>query len=143
MEAAKTKDACYAKFLLVGFAVILGVMNIAWLITQFVWYSECAVGTMVLAITAIFLVFFYAAAITLEFGCKLFRENANLFVVGYCTTYIVYLSWTALASYPEVECNEYITSGVNTFFQILLGTIFTFTNIWCIAIAAASPNVNA
>ena len=73
MEAAKTKDACYAKFLLVGFSIILAILNIAWLVTQFIWYSECDVGTMVLAITAVFFVFFYIVAITLEFGCTVFR----------------------------------------------------------------------
>ena len=134
------KETCYAKFLLIGFALVLGIMNIGWLVTQLVWYSGCDIGTMVLVITTIFFIFFYAVAFTLECGCKWFREEANLFVVGFCTTYIVYLSWTALASYPDVDCNEYITSGVNTFFQIFIGTIFTFTNIWCIAIASASPN---
>lgn len=73
MAAAETKDACYAKFLLVGFAIILGIMNVAWLITQFIWYAGCDVGTMVLAITSVFFVFFYVVAITLECGCEVFR----------------------------------------------------------------------
>jgi hypothetical protein len=45
---------------------------------------------------------------------KVFRPNATVFVVGFATTYVVYLSWTALASHPDKECNDMIDSGTNT-----------------------------
>jgi len=60
--------------------------------------------------------------------------------VGIATLYVVYLGWTAMASHPDKECNDLIDSGVNTFLQILIGTIFCAANLWSIAIATAEPN---
>ena len=70
-----------------------------------------------------------------------FRPNATVFVVGFTTLYVVYLSWTALASHPDKECNKMIDSSVNTFFQIFIGCIFTTANIWSIAIASNEASV--
>lgn len=50
--------------------------------------------------------------------------------------YISYLSWTALASQSDLECNEMADSSTNTFFQIFIGAIFTFINVWSIAVAS-------
>ena len=62
-----------------------------------------------------------------------------MFVVGVATLYVSYLSWSALASDPDEGCNDMITSSANTFMQILVGSIWTFLNLWAIAIAANEP----
>jgi len=104
---------------------------------EFIWFSGCALGNIVLIITIIFFIFFYVVSLLKLCDVKMFRPNATVFVVGFATTYVVYLSWTAMASHPDKECNDMIDSGTNTAMQIIVGTIFTFINIWSIAIASS------
>lgn len=94
-------------------------------------------------LTVLFFVFFYVVALLPLCNVNVFRPNATIFVVGLATIYVVYLAWTGLASHPDKECNDMIDSGTNTFMQILIGSIFTFMNIWSIAIASADNNGKA
>lgn len=68
----------------------------------------------------------------------IFRDNATIFVSSLANTYLTYLSWSALASNPDEECNPFYESGWNTFWQILAGTIITIITILSIATASVS-----
>jgi hypothetical protein len=81
---------------------------------QFIWYAGCGVGIFVVGLSVAFYVFFFIVALLPLCNIQVFRPEANVFVVGLSTTYVVYLSWTALASHPDKECNEMIDSGANT-----------------------------
>ena len=111
-------------------------MNITWLVFQFIWFAGCGVGVFVLTLSTLFLVIFYILSTLLECDVKIIRPNATLFVVGFSSCYVVYLSWSALASHPDKECNEMIDSSVNTAMQIIVGVIFTFLNMFSIATAS-------
>ena len=134
--AGQADGGCYAKFLLASFTIILALVNVIWLAFQFVAYSGCLVGVITLVITTLFFIFFYIVAFLKCCDVDLFRPNATVFVVGFATLYVVFLSWTALASHPDKECNENIDSGVNTTLQIVVGTIFGTWNVWSIAVAS-------
>ena len=139
VEAQNTSQACYANFLLCGFSIILAVVNAAWLALQYVWYAGCGVGIYSVTLSLVFFIFYYAVALSKLCDVTIFRPNATVFVVGFSSTYVVYLSWTALASHPDIECNEMIDSGANTAMQIIIGTVFTFITMFSIATAAADP----
>ena len=136
-------DQCYAQFLLLGFSIFMMLLNLGWLIVQYIWYGGCGIGITVLVITTMFFIFFYAVSLLplISEQCRdqYFRKDATIFVVGIATLYVESLSWSALASNPDEECNDMITSSVNTFMQILVGSIFCFMNLWAIAIAANDP----
>ena len=66
-------------------------------------------------ITIVFFILFYVIALLKTCEVDFFRPNATIFVVGFTNTYLVYMSWTALASHPDLECNDMIDSGPNTF----------------------------
>ena len=136
-------EPCYAKFLLCGFSIFLAIVCFGWFALQGLWFTECGLGIGNLVATILFFVFFYVVALLPLCNVQVFRPNATVFVVGLATIYVVYLSWSGLASQPEKECNDMIDSGWNTFMQILVGAIFCFMNIWSIAIASARTDGKA
>ena len=107
----------YAKFLLIGSSILMAILIILWLVLQFIYYASCGLGVTVLSITVVFILFFYVIAF-LPFCCdvNIFRPNASIFVVGFSMLYVVFLSWSALASQPDLECNQMLDSGANTTF---------------------------
>lgn len=82
---------------------------------QFLWFTSCGIGIATLSLTVAFFIFFYVVAFLPLCNVNVFRPNATIFVVGISSIYVVYLSWTALASHPDKECNDMIDSGANTF----------------------------
>ena len=104
------------------------------------WYAGCGVGIYAVTLSVVFFLFYYAVALVRLCDVDIFRPNASVFVVGFSSTYVVYLSWTALASHPDKECNDMIDSGANTAMQIIVGTIFTFVTMFSIATAAAEQD---
>ena len=140
LVAVAQQGSCYANFLLCGFSIVLAIVDAVWFAFQFIWFSGCGLGTTVLVINVLFFLFFYGISLQRFCGCEKFRPNATVLVVGLANTYVVYLSWSGLASHPEPECNDLIDSGFNTFFQILVGTIFTFITLWSIAVASTDTS---
>ena len=140
VAALESEQSCYASFLLCGFSIILAIVNAAWLALQYVWYAGCGVGIYSVTFSLIFFLFYYAVALVRLCDVNIFRPNASVFVVGFTSTYVVYLSWTALASHPDKECNDMIDSSANTAMQIIIGAIFTFITMFSIATAAADHN---
>lgn len=53
-------------------------------------------------------------------------------------TFMVYYSWTALASNPDETCNPFYDSVGNTMWQIVAGVIFTGITVTSIATATVS-----
>jgi len=136
---AATQGSCYANFLLCGWSIILASICIVWFVFQFIWFSGCAIGIAITIITVLFFIFFYIISLLKLCDVKVFRPNATVFVVGFSTLYVVYLSWASLASHPSKECNALIDSKPNTYMQMIVGGIFTLINIWCIGIASSEP----
>ena len=136
---AATQGLCYANFLLFGWSIFLACICIVWLVFQFIWFSGCAIGLAITIITVAFCIFFYIISFLKLCDVKVFRPNATVFVVGFSTLYVVYLSWASLASHPNEECNALIDSKPNTYMQMIVGGIFTLINIWCIGIASSEP----
>ena len=130
--------SCYSNFLLCGSSIVLAVGCGIWFAFQFIWFGGCALGIIVVCITVVFFLFFNIVALLPLCNVNKFRPNATVFVVGFTSFYVVYLSWASMASHPNPVCNHLITSGVNTLLQIVVGTIFTFANIWSIAVASAA-----
>lgn len=115
----------------------MAVLVVIWQVLQFIWFGGCGLGLTVLSISIIFILFFYVVAfLPLCCDVNVFRPNASIFVVGFSMLYVSYLSWAALASQSDLECNEMADSGANTFLQIVIGAIFTFINVWSIAVAS-------
>lgn len=139
-EMESGAESCYAGFLLCGFSIILAIISMAWIGLQIYWFHGCTIGIITIVVTILFFIFYFVVALLPLCDVVIFRKNATIFVVGISTIYVTYLSWTALASHPDKECNAMIDSGWNTTLQILVGAGFTFANIWSIAIASAENN---
>jgi len=67
---------------------------------------------------------------------NVFRQNATIFTVTLASIYIVYLTWTAMASNYDSECQLNMNDSSNTALQIIIGLIFTLTTIVTIALAS-------
>lgn len=57
------------------------------------------------------------------------REDASLLTSSIVVAYILYLQWSALASNPDQECNQFLDSNANTTLQIIAGLCFTFISL--------------
>jgi len=77
-----------------------------------------------LVLTVIFVAIFYALVLLRT------REDASVFTSSIVSSYIVYLSWAALASHPDAECNPMTGTNKNTTAQILVGFAFTFLTLF-------------
>jgi hypothetical protein len=77
-----------------------------------------------LVVTCIFILIFYVLVVMRT------REDSSVFTSSIVTSYMTYLSWAAMASHPDDECNPMINSGGNTAAQILVGFLFTFMTLF-------------
>lgn len=68
---------------------------------QYHWYKNCAVGLSVCIIDTIFITIFYGVGLSKLCNSTLFRKNANVFTVSLVSTYLICLSWSGMASYPD------------------------------------------
>lgn len=131
-------DGTYAHFLLLCYSIVTLTGSIVWLVFQFIWFGHCGFAKFVLIVTCFFSLFFVVASLLKLCNIEWFRENATIFVASLGVTYITYLSWTALASNPDAECNPFIESPANTIWQIVSGVVFTGITIISIATASVS-----
>lgn len=60
---------------------------------------------MVVISTTVFVVFFYVAALVKLCNVTVFRDNATVLTVSIANIYIVYMSWSAMASNSNCEIN--------------------------------------
>jgi len=53
------------------------------------------------------------------------REDASILTSSIVLSYCLYLSWSALASDPNAECNPFTKSASNTALQLIVGLFIT------------------
>lgn len=136
-ERGSPAEQTCSKVLLLAISIILSSGISVWLGYQYYWAGSCGIPLFVVITTTVFVVFFYVAALTKLCGVKVFRENATVFTVSLACIYIVYLSWLAMASRPDDDCELNFDSNTNTVLQIVFGLIFTFLTLMSIAMASA------
>lgn len=107
-----------------------------WLGYQFYWVGTCGLSLFIVILTLVFTVFFYTAALIKLCNIQIFRRNATIFTVSLASVYIVYMSWTSIASNPDPQCNPFSKSTGNTALQIIIGVIFTLSTVMSIALAS-------
>jgi len=66
---------------------------------------------------------------------NVFRIDATIFTVTLASIYIVYLTWSAMASNYDESCQLNMNDSTNTILQIIVGLIFAFVTIVSIALA--------
>ena len=120
--------------LLLGTTIGLYAFDILFLYYQFMWFGGCTFNLWVL-ILSIMMFFVYTALTVLQT-----RENASILTNAFVMSYTLYLSWTAMASEPDDECNPFVYSNSNTIAQIVLGLIFTSISILSISIITKSDD---
>jgi hypothetical protein len=102
---------------------------LTWIILQYVWYHDCGYNNVIISITVIASIAFYAIVFFKT------REDASILTSSVVVLYINYLQWSALASNPNEECNPFSMSATNTIMQIVLGLIFTVFSLLIISSA--------
>lgn len=124
LESQNSNERTGRGGVLIGGTVVLTVGSLVWLVFQFIWFSDCGANVFYLILTVIFVVVFYVLVLLRT------REDASIFTSSIVTSYIVYLSWAALASNPDAECNPMLGTNKNTAAQITVGFFFTFLTLF-------------
>lgn len=114
-------------YLLVAFTVVLALMSLVLIILEFVWFYDCWTNNIVILVPVVFCVIYVVLVIFK------FRENASLFTTSAMLFYLVYITWTALASRPTSSCNPFYEKDHGTILQILFGLVFTFATLIVLA----------
>jgi len=112
---------------LVVLAAILALISLVFVILEFVWFSGCWSNNLLILVPEIFTAGFVVLVILKT------RENASLFTTSAMHLYLVYLTWTALASRPTDSCNPFYQEDHGTILQILFGLVFTFITLIILA----------
>ena len=135
-SALETDEACYARFLIFGVSIFFNLISFIANAFFLVWFGGCGL-TKGLSMFTLVLNILYFIIPWLDFcGVEFFRKNATIFVFGVAMSYITFLGWSMLESYPDTTCNTLSDSWVSNFLQILLGLMFTFATIWSVATAS-------
>jgi len=115
-KAAKQKDQTMVQIMLIIFVLVFGAGCFAWIGAQFYWAGTCGLSIAIVAITLLFMLFFYGSAIAQMccFNRYPFRRNANIFTVTIACIYIVYLTWSAMASNYDDSCQMNMNDSTNT-----------------------------
>jgi hypothetical protein len=128
--------------MMILFVLVFGSACFVWLGAQFYWAGSCGLSIAIVAITLVFMLFFFIVALLpLCLRKTPFRENATVFTVTIACIYISYLTWSAMASNYDDSCQMNMNDSTNTVLQIVIGCIFTFITILTIA-GASSDHVD-
>ena len=114
--------------LLLATTTAIYVCDVVFLYLQFEWFGRWSFNFWILTILVIMFVIYTLMTVFQT------RENASILTNSIVILYSLYLSWSAMASEPEEECNPFVISNSNTFFQIIIGLIFTIASILSISI---------
>ena len=123
-------------------SIVFGLALFAWLGLQFWWAGSCGLSIAVVLITLLFVLFWYIASFLQCCNVNLFRKNATVFTVTLASIYVVYLTWSAMASNYNSECQLNMNDNKNTALQIVIGLVFTFITISSIAVASNESVTN-
>jgi len=113
--------------LLIGFTVIIYILDVIFLVFQFIWFYECAINVVLLCI-----LIFFSVAFTVLVALKT-RKDSSILTNAFVLSYALYLSWSAMSSKPDDACNRFQSSNVNTVYQVLLGMVFTLITLFSIS----------
>ena len=102
-------DTCSGS-ILIGLTIMFTSISLVWLGFQYYWYHGCGYNDVLITITIICGVAFYALVFIRT------RPDASLLTSSVVFLYVTYLLWSALASNPnkDPECNPFAQSGTNT-----------------------------
>ena len=113
--------------MIIGLTIVLTVVNVTWLIFQYVWYHSCGYNDAIISVTLVVCLSFYVIVFFRT------REDASILTSSIVVSYVLYLQWSALASNPNAECNPFGSSATNTIMQIVVGLFFTFISLLIIS----------
>ena len=148
---AKT-DTNWAQFLMLGYSIGLTVVDITVLVLCFVKFRCAGLALTVLSVVTVLCIFWHLSAYMRLCNVHVFRDNWNPFVAGTTVTYIVYLTWSFLASWSQDPVNKKGTTGpfvlapdscyykqgetYSIMLQVFVGLTFTTVTIMSLATAA-------
>ena len=81
---------------------------------------------------------FVFIVLSLILGFCRMRDDATIFTSGLVNFWLSFLLWSALASKPDLYCNQLFTSGWTTFVQV--GSWILFTFIMMLILSVTSKN---
>ena len=112
---------------IVTLTLVITIGNITWAVFQYIWFHDCGYNNVLITVTCVASLVFY--------GIVFFRtrEDASVFTSTIVVLYILYLQWSALASNPNEQCNQFKESETNTIMQLMSGLIFTFISLFIIS----------
>ena len=114
--------------LLLGITISIYIFDAVFLYLLIKWFSGCAFNIYILILLIVMIVIFTIWTVFQT------RENASILTNAIVMSYLLYLSWSAMASEPDGVWNPFVTSNSNTVFQIVLGFVFTSVSILSISI---------
>ena len=100
--------------------IIVTSISIIFIILEYVWFYEWWTNNIIIIVPVLFTIGYVLWVVFKT------RQNGSLFTTSIILLYLVYLTWTALASRPSSSWNPFYHTGYGTVLQILLGLFFTF-----------------
>ena len=97
-------DQSYAHGYMLAVSIVFTLISGTWLGFQFYWAAGCTLNFLIVLLTTLFAVLFYAVALSKLCNVTVFRENATMMTCSLATLYMTYLSWTTISSNPHDEC---------------------------------------
>lgn len=132
MDFHSESGSTFSIALLLSVTCLFYIFDIGFLYYQFKWFGGCSNNMWLLIILVIMFVIY---TVLTAFQT---RENASILTNAFVMSYLLYLSWSAMASEPEEQCNPFLHSNSNTVAQIALGFIFTSVSILSISVITKS-----
>jgi hypothetical protein len=94
-------------------SIILTLINGVWLGFMFYWAGTCVINLFIVISTTISVILFYVFSLLRLCNVSIFRRNATIFTISLASIYIVYLSWSAMATNEEcLPYDETINTGL-------------------------------
>ena len=108
---------------LISFTAILALGSLVFLILQYVWFHACAGPLVIVSYTLLFGIIWFILVFLRS------RKDASIFTSSMVFAYVTFLSWSAIASLSDTECNPFAYDTSNLITQIALGAFFTFVSL--------------
>ncbi|CDW84436.1 UNKNOWN [Stylonychia lemnae] len=122
---------------LISITTIFTLGSIAFIVMQYIWFRECAGPIVIVTYTLVFVIIFYALIPIRT------RKDSSIFTSSMVSAYVVFLSWSAIASMPDEQCNPFLYKDENLVSQIIIGGFFTFSSLIGISVLTTNKNVKS
>lgn len=100
--------------------LIITSISIIFVVLEYIWFSKWWANNIIIIVPVLFTIGYVIWVILKT------RQNGSLFTTSIVLAYLVYLTWTVLASRPDGTCNSFYHTGYGTVLHILFGLFFTF-----------------